>query len=147
MSDLRFQESIQEIIPTVGFSVEQLQRGKLSLTVFDMSGQGRYRTLWEHYYPDAEAIIFVMDATDRSRASMAREELDALLDHEAVRQRPIPVLVLANKSDLTQAMLASECSNFLGLDRIKQRPWSISACSALTGEGLTPGLDWLLERL
>ena len=22
----------------------------LSFTVFDMSGQGRYRNLWEHYY-------------------------------------------------------------------------------------------------
>jgi ADP-ribosylation factor-like protein 6 len=39
----------------------------LSLTVFDMSGAGRYRQLWEHYYREAQAIIFVLDSADRLR--------------------------------------------------------------------------------
>lgn len=39
----------------------------LTFTVFDMSGAGRYRTLWEQYYAEAEAIIFVIDAADKLR--------------------------------------------------------------------------------
>ena len=31
-----------------------------------MSGQSRYRSLWEHYYAGVEAIIFVVDSSDRS---------------------------------------------------------------------------------
>ncbi len=37
----------------------------LAITCFDMSGQSRYRSLWEHYYVQVEAIIFVVDSTDR----------------------------------------------------------------------------------
>lgn len=39
----------------------------LKFTVFDMSGAGRYRTLWEQYYREAESVIFVIDSADRLR--------------------------------------------------------------------------------
>ena len=44
------QSTAAEVVPTVGFSVEEFAKGNLGFTVFDMSGQGRYRNLWEHYY-------------------------------------------------------------------------------------------------
>ena len=47
-----------------------------------MSGQGRYRTLWEHYYAQSEAIIFVIDAADDLRFAVAQNELEMLLQHE-----------------------------------------------------------------
>ena len=71
-----------EIAPTVGFHVETLQRDRLTCTVFDMSGQGRYRNLWEHYYVEAHGVIFVVDTSDKMRACVARDELDALLAHK-----------------------------------------------------------------
>ena len=46
----RRQSTAAEVVPTVGFSVEEFAKGNLGFTVFDMSGQGRYRNLWEHYY-------------------------------------------------------------------------------------------------
>lgn len=46
-----------------------------------MSGQGKYRNLWENYYTDAEAVIFVVDSEDRLRISVARNELEVLLEH------------------------------------------------------------------
>jgi GTPase SAR1 family protein len=39
----------------------------LLFTVFDMSGAGRYRNLWEQYYKDAQAIIYVIDTSDKFR--------------------------------------------------------------------------------
>ena len=39
-----------EIAATVGFKVETFSKSKINFTVFDMSGQGKYRTLWEKYY-------------------------------------------------------------------------------------------------
>jgi N-acetyl-gamma-glutamylphosphate reductase len=44
----------------VGFNVDTFSKGSLSFTVFDMSGAGRYRNLWEQYYKDAHAIIYVV---------------------------------------------------------------------------------------
>lgn len=36
-----------EIAATVGYSKETFSKHKIDFTVFDMSGQGKYRTLWE----------------------------------------------------------------------------------------------------
>ncbi|XP_016055166.1 PREDICTED: ADP-ribosylation factor-like protein 6 isoform X2 [Miniopterus natalensis] len=74
----------QDIVPTIGFSIEKFKSSSLSFTVFDMSGQGRYRNLWEHYYKDGQAIIFVIDSSDRLRMVVAKEELDTLLNHPGI---------------------------------------------------------------
>ena len=47
-----------------------------------MSGQGRYRSLWEQYYRETEAIIFVIDSSDKIRIEVAKNELHTLLQHE-----------------------------------------------------------------
>ena len=49
-----------------------------------MSGQGRYRGLWEHYYQDCHGIIFVIDSSDKLRLVVAKEELDMMLQHADV---------------------------------------------------------------
>lgn len=62
-----------------------------------MSGQGRYRNLWEHYYADVQAIIFVIDSTDKFRMVVAKEELQTLLNHEDIKKVNVPILFYANK--------------------------------------------------
>ena len=39
----------------------------IRFTAFDMSGAGRYRVLWEQYYQEAQAVIFVVDSADKLR--------------------------------------------------------------------------------
>lgn len=86
--------------PTVGFQVEEFSKNNVNFTVYDMSGQGRYRNLWEHYYSDVEAIIFVLDSTDRLRMCVAKEELDQLLAHEEIKKTAAPIVFFANKVTL-----------------------------------------------
>uniref|UniRef100_UPI00398F5513 ADP-ribosylation factor-like protein 6 n=1 Tax=Pristiophorus japonicus TaxID=55135 RepID=UPI00398F5513 len=113
----------QHIVPTIGFSVEKFFTSSLSFTVFDMSGQGRYRSLWEHYYKDAHAIIFVIDSRDKLRIVVAKEELNAFLIHPDVKHRRIPILFFANKMDLKDALSSVMVSHMMGLDNIKDKPW------------------------
>ena len=89
-----------EVTPTVGFQVEEFSKNNINFTVYDMSGQGRYRSLWEHYYSDVEAIIFVLDSTDRLRMCVAKEELDQLLQHEEIKKSNCPIVFFANKVNL-----------------------------------------------
>ena len=86
-----------EITPTVGFQVEEFKKNNINFTVYDMSGQSRYRSLWEHYYTDVQAIIFVLDSTDRLRICVAKEELLQLLGHEEIKKTRAPLLFFANK--------------------------------------------------
>lgn len=137
----------QDIVPTVGFSVEKFQSQNLAFTVFDMSGQGRYRTLWEHYYKEAHAIIFVVDSADKLRIAVAKDELSQLLHHSDISGRKIPILFYANKMDMPDSLSAVKCSQLLGLDNIKNKAWHICASNAKTGEGLQDGISWLSEQL
>ena len=119
-----------EVVPTVGFSVEDFTKGNLSFTVFDMSGQGRYRNLWEHYYKDCGGIIFTVDSTDKIRLCVARDELLTLLNH--VDLKNVPIVFFANKMDLPTALTPVECVQQLELDKILDKPWHIACAGAPT---------------
>ena len=43
------------------------------------------------------------------------------------------------------ALCADEIMEQLGLEDINDRKWTIIACSALTKQGLSSGLNWLIE--
>jgi ADP-ribosylation factor-like protein 1 len=57
------------------------------------------------------------------------------------------LLVFANKQDMPGAMSVTEVSEGLGLSLLKNRQWQIFKTSATKGEGLTEGLDWLVNIL
>ncbi len=139
-----------EVTPTVGFQVEEFSQNNVHFTVYDMSGQGRYRSLWEHYYTDVQAIIFVLDSTDKFRLCVAAEELNSLLSHESIKNsdKPIPILFYANKMDVPGALTAEECMSELKLDSLlRDKDWHITDSKATTGEGVQDGIEWLCSRL
>lgn len=93
------------------------------------------------FYSETQAVIFVVDSTDKERIETCTEELHALLREEELKDAAL--LVFANKQDQPTALSVSEISKLLGLVELKDRSWSIMGSSAITGEGLTEGLDWL----
>ncbi|XP_059090975.1 ADP-ribosylation factor-like protein 6 isoform X1 [Tigriopus californicus] len=119
----------------------------VGFTAFDMSGQGRYRNLWEHYYKDCQGIVFVVDSSDKLRMVVAKDELDMLLQHPDIRSRKIPILFFANKMDQRESMSSVKVSQTLGLERIMDKPWHICASNAVTGEGLHEGVEWLTGQI
>merc|ERR1712061_189134 len=58
-----------------------------------------------------------------------------------------PLLVLANKQDLPNAMSVAEITDKLELHTLRDRTWYIQACCATTGDGLYEGFDWLSEAM
>ncbi|XP_059489197.1 ADP-ribosylation factor-like protein 6 isoform X4 [Neocloeon triangulifer] len=120
----------------------------VGFTAFDMAGQGRYRELWEHHYKDCQGIIFVVDSSDGLRLVVARDELEALLDHQYIKtKKHLPILVFANKMDVRGALSAVQVSASLGLENISNKPWHICASNAMTGEGLQEGIEWLTNQI
>lgn len=141
------EEKLTEIVPTVGFNVEKFRNQNVGFTAFDMSGQGRYRDLWEHYYKDCQGVVFVIDSSDRLRLVVVREELDLLLQHPDISGRRFPILFFANKMDVRDALSSVKIAAGLGLERILDKPWHICASNALTGEGLQEGVEWLTQQV
>lgn len=135
------------IAPTVGFNVEKFFAKNFNFTTFDMSGQSRYRNLWEHYYREADAIIFVVDSSDRMRLVVSREELESMLNHSDLRNRNTPILIFANKSDIKGAISSNDVRGELDLDKIRNRPWRIFSSNALNGDGISEGVEWLVQEI
>ena len=59
----------------------------------------------------------------------------------------VPLLVLANKQDLINALSADEIAEALNLFLIRDRPWQIQACSAKEGSRLQEGMEWLVKQV
>ena len=58
--------------------------------------------------------------------------------------RDAALLVFANKQDQSGAKGAGEISEALRLGELRDRNWSIVACSAVDGKGVSEGMDWLV---
>merc|ERR1712094_12596 len=110
-----------------------------------MGRSNQHSTLLAIYYPNTNAIIYVVDSADPERIGDSKEELRLMLEEEELRG--VTLLVLANKQDLPGAMSAAEVSESLGLTAIRSRQWAIFQTSALKGSGINEGLDWLVSVL
>jgi ADP-ribosylation factor-like protein 2 len=63
--------------------VQQLLSYYLLLTSpGDVGGQKTLRSYWRNYFEKTDALIWVVDATDRLRIDDCREELHGLLQEE-----------------------------------------------------------------
>mmetsp|Transcript_26011 Transcript_26011/g.36679 ORF Transcript_26011/g.36679 Transcript_26011/m.36679 type:complete len:186 (-) Transcript_26011:94-651(-) len=134
-------EAVQTI-PTIGFNVETLQYKNIKFQVWDLGGQTSIRPYWRCYYPNTDAIIFVVDSADSERMNVAKGELEAMLQEEELADAVL--LVFANKQDQKGALNAQQISDALGLPEVRNRQWSIQETSAIQGKGLFEGFDWLV---
>eukprot|EP01013_Petalomonas_cantuscygni_P038984 TRINITY_DN70258_c0_g1_i1.p1 TRINITY_DN70258_c0_g1~~TRINITY_DN70258_c0_g1_i1.p1 ORF type:complete len:179 (+),score=22.55 TRINITY_DN70258_c0_g1_i1:138-674(+) len=131
-----------DIGPTPGYQMEEFEKGPISFKVFDMGGAKKHRDLWEKVFNQVTGVIFVIDSSDRLRMVAVQEELEALLGSPHLRSAPL--LVFANKMDLPGGQTPAEIVDRLQLASLcRGRPYQIHASNALTGEGISDGVDWL----
>ncbi|KAG8773000.1 ADP-ribosylation factor-like protein 5A [Serendipita sp. 401] len=88
-----------------------------------------------------DAVILVVDSADGQQFKSVRWLMDWCLAREHLKGRPL--LVLANKQDLLTAVDVSVLAKELGMTSRRDIDWFVCPCSAITGEGLYNGLDWL----
>jgi ADP-ribosylation factor-like protein 2 len=65
---------------SVGASAARLV--SLLISSGDVGGQKTLRSYWRNYFEKTDALIWVVDATDRLRIDDCREELHGLLQEE-----------------------------------------------------------------
>jgi len=112
------------MIPTVGFNMRKVTKNNVTIKIWDIGGQPRFRSMWERYCRGVNAIVYVyiklkyiiinyilnllnihsymVDAADTDKLEASRNELHNLIDKPQLAG--IPVLVLGNKRDLPNAL-------------------------------------------
>lgn len=133
-------------IPTIGFNVETVEYKNLKFTIWDVGGQPKLRPLWKHYYLNTQAVIFVIDSSDRERLEESQNELTKLLSEKELKDAVL--LILANKQDIAECETIESITDKFSLYKLCcGRSWHIQACDAQSGSGLHNGLDWLSRQL
>ncbi|KAF4517290.1 hypothetical protein B566_EDAN008624 [Ephemera danica] len=111
-------EEVNTISPTLGFNIKTLEHRGYKLNFWDVGGQKSLRSFWRNYFESTDGLIWVVDSADRRRLEDCCRELHSLLGEEVLQ-----------------------------LESIKTHHWRIMWCSALTGENLLPGMDWLINDI
>eukprot|EP00038_Savillea_parva_P014854 m.12272 g.12272 ORF g.12272 m.12272 type:complete len:185 (+) comp2926_c0_seq1:54-608(+) len=138
-------EDIDTISPTLGFNIKTLEHRDFQLNFWDVGGQKSLRSYWRNYFESTDGLIWVVDSADRIRLQDCRAELQELLHEE--RLAGASLLIFANKQDLPGALDADQIKEALSLDKIESHHWAIHGCSAVTGERLLEGMDWIVDDI
>jgi len=138
-------EDISTVSPTLGFNIKTLNFKGYKLNIWDVGGQKTLRPYWRNYFEKTDGLIWVVDSADLARLEDCRQELHAILQEE--RLFGATLLVLANKQDLPSALKLDELGQVLQLNSITKRHCHIEACSAVSGEGVLKGFEWLVKDI
>jgi len=144
-------------VPTIGVTKPvKMKIGKYQVTIYDLGGQ--VTDLWRNYYHEIHGAIWVVDAADIEQLDASKKALEQDVQHEMLKGKPI--LVMANKQDLPQALSESDIATkmgFTGVDSssaFANTDFSIKKCTALPskrGETADPvlmeGVEWLVTRI
>jgi small GTP-binding protein len=132
--------------PTLGFNVDTVEYKNLKMTLWDVGGQKRLRPLWNYYFNNCDAVIWVVDSADRERMKESLEELQHVLDNDLLRGATL--LVYANKQDYPHALRPHEVADALKLNELcRQRKFWVQGSCFTNGNGLWEGLEWLSNNL
>ncbi|KAM7242249.1 hypothetical protein CapIbe_006720 [Capra ibex] len=101
-------------IPTWGFNSVRLPTRDFEVDLLEIGGSQNLRFYWKEFVNEVDVLVFMVDSADRLRLPWARQELHKLLDKDP----DLPVVVVANKQDLNEAMSMVELQQELGLQAV-----------------------------
>ena len=131
--------------PTIGSNVEELIYNNVRFQAWDLGGQESTRSVWDVYYMNTDAVVYVIDSQDDEYFEESKSQFHKLILNPNLKNATI--LIFANKQDLAGAKDVNKLIQDYEFFKIKEHVWHIQACSALKGEGLVTGIKWLSEQL
>jgi small GTP-binding protein len=133
--------------PSLSFDTTEKKHKGIAFTLYDVSGAKKSRELWKHYYEDADAVVWVVDANDSGRFKESQEALAKAMK-DAKMSQDLPVVVLANKCDKKKASSTEDVADELKLaDKLGDREYQIFATDCKSGEGVNEALDWMATQI
>jgi ADP-ribosylation factor-like protein 8 len=134
----------EDMIPTVGFNMRKVTKGNVTIKLWDLGGQPRFRSMWERYCRGVSAIVYVVDAADHDNIKTSKDELYELLSKPSLAA--IPLLVLGNKNDKPEALSTGALIDALDLRLITDREIACYTISCKNATNIDITLDWLVKH-
>lgn len=128
----------------MGFNMRKIKKGNVLMKVWDLGGQTRFRAMWERYCKGVDAIVYILDGSNKSKIPESLKELKELLSKPQLAN--IPLLVLSNKNDLGDSLNTDQTIEILNLKSIVDREVCCYSISAKNGNNIDLTLKWLTEH-
>lgn len=142
---------INDIQPTLGFQIKTINYGGLFLNIWDVGGQRSLRPFWHNYFEKTDFLVWVVDASAPERMLDCKAELHNALQTEEDRLVGAGLLVWINKIDAivesSESVIAKFASTLCISELQKHHNCRLMVCSALTGEGVNEGLDFITDEI
>ena len=122
----------------------KVKKGNVTIKLWDIGGQPRFRSMWERYCRRVSVIVYVVDAADAENLPKAKEEFMELVSKPALAA--IPVLVLGNKNDLSEALNVDELIDLFELQSIQGREVGCYSISAKNKVNIDKTMQWLIRH-
>ncbi|KAK6625411.1 ADP-ribosylation factor protein 1 [Polyplax serrata] len=134
-----------KITTTVGLNIGEITTGGVKLNFWDLGGQEELQSLWDKYYAESHAVIYIVDSSDRDRILESKEAFDKMIASEALKD--VPLLVLANKQDIPDCMGVRDVKPIFNQNAhlIGRRDCMVMPISALNGDGIDEGIHWIVD--
>lgn len=134
----------EDMIPTVGFNMRKVTKGSVTIKLWDLGGQPRFRSMWERYCRGVSVIVYVVDAADRENVAISKNELHDLLNKPSLHG--IPLLVLGNKIDKLEALTKKALIEQMELSGLTDREVACYAISCKNSTNIDIVIDWLVKH-
>jgi PAS domain S-box-containing protein/small GTP-binding protein len=130
--------------PTTDVSISRIFINNMSVMTYDAPGQGKLKDLWKPHLKNQDALVFVVDITDKERFTEAADFLHSVANMHDMSK--LPLLLLFNKIDLME-IEKEYLATKLKVDELQNPEYKIYLTSGLTGEGIEDAFNWLSLRL
>eukprot|EP00035_Acanthoeca_spectabilis_P006506 m.125352 g.125352 ORF g.125352 m.125352 type:complete len:202 (+) comp13536_c0_seq5:254-859(+) len=133
----------EKLTPTIGLNVGEVNKFGLKMVFWDLGGHVDLQCLWEKYYREVHAIVYVVDASAPDRLRDSKTAFDSMVDSR--HADGLPILVLVNKCDIEGAMSISEVKEVFNesAPKLGVRDCKVLHASAVTGENVENAVSWL----
>jgi len=134
-----------KITTTVGLNIGKIDISGVLLNFWDLGGQEDLQSLWDKYYAESHGVIYVIDSSDRERLIESKEAFDKMIVNEALDG--VPLLVVTNKQDIEGCLTVGEIKSVFNdsSHRIGRRDCLVLPVSALKGDGVDEGIQWMVQ--
>lgn len=136
--------NIANTVSTVGTNIVIIKDQNKSLIIQEVGGS--MADIWDQYYLDCVAILYVIDSTNLSKIGDSCVLLLSLISNINVKNIK-PILIVLNKTDISCTSSIDEMRYFLMIneliDSVPNQDIQVIETSCVTGKGLDSIFNWM----
>ncbi|CAJ0955597.1 unnamed protein product, partial [Mesorhabditis belari] len=136
------EEKIYGLMPNIHPIYAEFYYNSLAMKLHDYGGRYNSHMMMLDCVQDFDALIFVVDISDRAMFDESRRELAKILEHPLTDR--LPIVVMANKKDLASACPLNEVIEAVGIEKFtKSHNIHVISTTIRKKETIFEALQWL----